>query len=157
MHSKPAEATRPRRGLKLGATIALIGGALAGAFSVSAAYAADSGYSGPFTVNGVGYQNRSTADAGPSWASWVRVSSGTAGDGWIGVNARLLNAGDGSLCSQTGYLYNSGSPRPAGTEFVNTGGGSCGSGNYYSQGLTQHWNGGGYDTWYALQSPNVSY
>lgn len=139
------------------AVVGLICGAFLGIVSVALAAEATSstGYT-PY-VNGHNYWTNSiiqTQQPGsPSvWAvTNVGPTSGTVGAGWMGADARKFK--NGSLCEETGYLYNGSSTDAWGAIAHST---ACGSGTYYSYGVIAVWNGSGYNYYYSQQSPSLN-
>ncbi|MEU5539965.1 ATP-dependent Lon protease [Streptomyces sp. NPDC020362] len=71
--------------------------------------------------------------------------------GYMGALARLYR--NQVLCTQTGYAYNTG---PAAGMSVPTTGNACGSGAYYSYGVSKAYNGNGYNAYFTYESPHVS-
>jgi hypothetical protein len=115
------------------------------------------GYYGPYA--GKSYNNRSyvlwytTGYRYIQARSEANSRSGTVPAGWIGVLPRLYKS-NGSLCKQpSDYSYTS---TPAVGFDVPTSG-DCGSGTYYSYGVTKAWNGNGYNAVYTFVSPNANY
>jgi hypothetical protein len=87
------------------------------------------------------------------WASnavWTEGGESVAA-GWMGSNARKFK--NGSLCEQTGYVYNNISTSSQGALASET---ACGSGTYYSYGTLAVWNGSGYNYYYSQQSPSLN-
>lgn len=138
--------------------LGLICGVFLGAASVALAAEAYGTVGGTYVIDGHTYYNRSdilTQQGGsPSdWAytvTWTQNNS-TVGAGWIAVDARKFK--NGSLCEQTGYQYNS-SPVTGLGLYANSV--ACGSGTYYSYGLTAYWNGNGYDYYDTFRSPSLN-
>lgn len=86
--------------------------------------------------------------------SQVRGRS-TVPTGYMGAKARLFNSSSGTLLSQSTIRY-SGNTTPANTWFeVSTCNYSQPSGrSFYSKGMTYHYTGSSYVTYYTYQSPN---
>lgn len=111
-------------------------------------------YFGP--VFGYSYKNQAyvetrtnAAEAGTTIAS---DGSGSIPTGYMGAQARLYYNGDLYASSSTSYTSSSN------TQFeVSIVKGNPPTGTYHSTGVTQVYNGNGYDTYYTNQSPSQSY
>ena len=109
------------------------------------------GYYGP--INGYSYKNKGDISNDTRlWAGTVAHSTdGNVPTGYIGVKSRLYKSD--ALCKSTDFIYNT--SRAAGLS--NSTSGDCGSGTYYSKGVSAAYNGNGYDTYNTFQSPNIQY
>jgi hypothetical protein len=138
--------------------VGLVCGGFLGVASVALAATAYSAYGYTGTVNGHDYGTRSivyTQQPGsPSdWAGTTVYTTGgeNVGAGWMAADARKFK--NGSLCDETGYLYNSISTN---WEEPIAEARACGSGTYYSYGLIAVWNGNGYNYYYSQKSPSLN-
>lgn len=106
---------------------------------------------------GISYRNNSevvtTASAAAAGTRVETTTSGPAPAGYMGVQAKLFK--DGALCGQATLFYNS-TPVTTISSGISPPGG-CGPGTYYSQGLSQAYNGNGYTTYQTLRSPNQGF
>jgi hypothetical protein len=115
------------------------------------------GYYGP--IKGYNYQNQScivfnTGSAGSYGSIWVETQHGAnVPSGWMGEQPRVFTS-NGAVCIAGSWYYNSGSASGIG-DAVYRPAATCGSGYYYSAGLTRAWNGYGYDTYSSFRSPNL--
>jgi hypothetical protein len=104
-------------------------------------------------VNGINYQNRSTFNTIILARLEVQVTGGVGGmgtlpAGWMGSQPKLyLN---GAVCRQTGMTY---TPVAENYQSIVTGYGTCGHGNYYAKGVSTAYNGNGYSSYSANQTP----
>lgn len=149
------DSDRKRKTLTPGKTIGLFLGSLLLAFGLvvpaSASAAVGPIYYG--TVNGVSFsaQSGETSSSGYQVATtYLTRSSGTFPSGWAGSQARMYYS-TGSLYTSNSMTYNGGA---ASTWNSSLGAGA--SGSFYSQGITHHWNGSGYNAAYPARSPNQS-
>ncbi len=135
--------------------VGLLACGLVGSFTPQASAATATSpwvYYGP--VHGYSYKNRATVSTTPRIYAVTGVynqSTGNVPSGYLGALARLYR--NQTLCTQTGYVYNSGSAN--GMDVVTTGS-SCGSGTYYSYGVSKAYNGNGYDAYFTYESPHLS-
>jgi hypothetical protein len=144
-----------RRDFKVFVSTLMIGIILGSTTAVALAAVADSNwyYYGP--VNGYYYQNQSIVDTPPGggiWAgTWVETQNSTnVPTGYMGAYSRLYNS-NGVQVEKSDWVYNS---SPVGGMGQNTPF-DYGNGTYYSMGATAAYNGNGYTTYQAYQSPNL--
>lgn len=133
----------------LAAATGLLLGVGVGAVQAAAAY----GNVASVYVGGRTYSTQSffVSDA-PAYAGTNQWTGSAVGAGWMGTNARTFY-GNGTLCGDGGYYFNSGSTTFMGSAKYTT----CGAhSDYYSWGVTAHWNGSGYSYWYTNRSPSLS-
>ncbi len=126
----------------------------AGAMAAFAAQA-DSNWKDTGTVDGYSYENQAAVNNTGTDAittaqttNYVNVPSG-----YIGVWAGLYE-GNGTLCKQSPWEYNSG---PAAGLGYPTNGTYCGTGAYYSYGESTAWTGSGYDAYHTDMSPELNF
>lgn len=111
---------------------------------------ADSAF-GYFTAGSTQYANRATiltSSLNAQARTTTYRNSGSTPAGWAGSRGRLFTSGGALSCEGT-TIYN-----PA---LYPAHGFSCtrlSSGAWYSWGVSQGWNGSGYNTFYTYKSPN---
>jgi hypothetical protein len=122
-------------------------------FGAGAAFAGDVwGTTGYYTVAGIQYENFArikTTTGQASAESWARKVGGNTPIGYAGARGRLFTSG-GALSCEGSFGYN-----PSNTAYAV--GGSCTryySGAWYSYGVTEGWNGSGYDAFYTYRTVN---
>lgn len=110
---------------------------------------------GYWTVNGIQYKNNAVIITGTGNANartYTGPTSVSVSSGWVSSRGRLFTSG-GALSCEGSNTYNSGTLAAGATVY----GSSCTrltSGAWYSYGVSQAWNGGGYSPFYTFQSPN---
>jgi hypothetical protein len=107
-----------------------------------------------FTVSGIEYGIWSSIYTTPSTAMARTCNmsySGKVPQGYAGAQARLYNS-SGTLIKDTGMSWNKSEANgyQADTPYM-----SVATGYYYSYGITQQYNGSGYNTNYAYLTPNI--
>jgi hypothetical protein len=112
------------------------------------------GYYGP--INCYSYVNSATVTNDNTLYASARVNNQALGNiptGYMSVKARLYKST--TLCAASDPFYN---PSPANGISANTaiGGPDCGAGTYNSKGLTEAYNGNGYDLYSTFVSPNIT-
>ncbi len=110
------------------------------------------GYYGPFL--GYSYKNQATVSNDGHLYAYSRAENQQSENiptGYMGALAVLYKSD--VVCESTGWAYNSG---PAVAFYKYTVGPGCGSGIYYSKGLTSAYNGDGYSEYYTFQSPSIN-
>ena len=138
-----------RRLATFAAATGLLFGAGVGAAQAATAY----GTVGTVNAGGRSYSTQSVfvSDA-PAYAATNQWTGSAVGAGWMGTNARTFYGAD-ILCRDGGYYFNSGSTTFMGSAQYTTWGAHS---DYYSWGVTAHWNGNGYEYWYTFRSPSLS-
>lgn len=115
----------------------------------------EKGYYGP--IGGYSYWNQNSLFNEGESGSWGYIKVGTQHGanvpiGYLGGQPRVYKEG-GSLCLDPGWTYNE---TEVSAESFYSGTGiakKCGSGNYYSSGLSRAWTGYEYDTYSSFNTP----
>ena len=140
--------------LRQGAALSIAVAGLTVLGAASPAYAATAqgpdAYYGP--IYGYSYYNYNWIDSSIEEAVTIVGNQEAANvpTGYMGDQAELWTS-SGSLCLASGWYYN---PSPAGSISYGVSG-TCGAGNYYSQGVTSAYDGNGYVSYQSDQSPDV--
>lgn len=109
-------------------------------------------YFGP--TNGEYYQNRASATSSPGSVNGTAVIQtqdlATVPTGWMGISSYLYNS-SGVCVANSSWYYNPSASIGIGqtTPTVTT------PGYYYCKGLSQAYNGNGYDSYWTYQTPNI--
>ena len=128
-----------------------------GAIVASAADAYSSwGYYGPI----LGYSYKNQAEVTSNYLGTLGAITyvdtqdySNVPTGYMGVKAQLYNSSD-NLVAFSDWSYNNSEAWGWNQGAACS---SCGSGIYYSKGVTAAYNGNGYNTYYTFQSPNINY
>jgi len=108
---------------------------------------------GYHTSGGVQYFNRADVDNTNKRAATTtgRADNAVMASGRAGSQGRLFLS-SGTLCTQGAMTYNNGGTFAQGRTST-----TCGPQAHYSYGVSNSWNGSGYDAWYTYRSPSLNF
>lgn len=146
-------------GIKSALFGALVGGVVGwgGGLAYASTVFANPGYIGP--INGINYVNNTSIENSPDRQVSTIIGkngSGTVPTTWMGARARSFKNSNDTLCNQGNWGYNA-SPAATFAKAAGVGASGCGVGYYYSYGVTQEYNGNGYNSHFTYKSPVLNF